>query len=140
MLEYIFFNEKTYKLFEEVARSSGINVHLHSKDEQFIARLPENSDDAVIEKLEDYYDELMDLDRELLEKQESETEEIHAAGIAIQLKNGRYVYARVEPDLLARIMQYISTDDLNTLVCAITDAVENPDEGSLCQRKQEVTD
>ena len=140
MLEYIFFNKKTYKLFKKVAKSSGIKVQLHCEDEHFIARLPDDTDDEVIEKLEDYYDELMDLDRELLEQQESKAEDIHTAGICIQLKDGRYVYARVEPDLLARIMRSISTDDLNTLVCAITEAVENPDERSLCQRKQEETD
>ncbi len=31
-------------------------------------------------------------------------------------------------------MQSINADELNTLVCAITEAVEDPDERGLCQR------
>ena len=134
MLEYIFFNEKTSRLFEEAATSSGIKAEIYCEDEQYIATLPDDSDEAVLEKLERYYDELLDLDRDLLEKQQGSAEDIHTAGITIQLKDGRHVYARIEPELLTRVMQNISTDDLNTLVCAITEAVENPDERSLCER------
>ena len=94
----------------------------------------EDSDEVVLEKLEDYYDELMDIDRTLVEKQDDFSHNIHAAGITVQLKDGRNVYANVSPDLLSKVMQSISTDELNTLVCAITEAVEDPDESSLCQR------
>lgn len=76
----------------------------------------------------------MDIDRTLSEQQSGPSEEIHAAGITIQLKDGRNVYARVSPELLNKVIQSISTDELNTLVCAITEAVEDPDESSLCQR------
>ncbi len=88
----------------------------------------------TLEKLEDYYDELVDMDRLLAEQQDDSSGNIHAAGINICLKDGRHVYASVSPDLLNKVMQSISTDELNTLVCAITEAVENPDESSLCQR------
>ncbi|MBE9561029.1 MAG: hypothetical protein IMF15_09585 [Proteobacteria bacterium] len=91
-------------------------------------------DEVILEKLEDYYDELMDMDRSLAEQQDDSTDNIHAAGINIRLKDGRYVYASVSPELLNKVMQSISTDELNTLVCAITEAVEDPDENSLCQR------
>ena len=134
MLEYIFFNKKTCDLFEKTATSSGIKPVIHCEDEHFIARLPDDLDEVVIEKLEDCYDELLDMDRDLVEQQEGLAEDIHAAAITIQLKDGRIVYASLEPELLARVMQNISADDLNTLVCAITEAVENPDERSLCQR------
>ncbi len=76
----------------------------------------------------------MDMDRNLSEQQKDSSEDIHTAGITIQLKDGRFVYASVAPELLARVMESISADDLNTLVCAITEAVENPDERGLCQR------
>ena len=134
MLEYIFFNKKTCSLFEKAAISSGITPVIDCEDEYFTARLLEDSDEVILEKLEDYYDELMDMDRNLSEKQEGSSEDIHTAGITIQLKDSRFVYASVPPELLARVMKSISTDDLNTLVCAITEAVENPDERGLCQR------
>jgi len=134
MLEYIFFNKKTCFLFEKFALSSGIKPIIENEEEYFTVRLAEDLDEVILEKLEDYYDELMDMDRTLAEKQEGSSKDIHTAGITIRLKDGRNVYASVAPDLLSKVMQSISADDLNTLVCAITDAVENPDERGLCQR------
>jgi hypothetical protein len=135
MLEYIFFNKKTCRLFEKSAISSGIKPVTDFEDECFTVRLPEDSDEAILEKLEDYYDELMDMDRELAEQQQDNLSgDIHTAGITIQLKNGRNTYASVSPELLNKVMRNISADELNTLVCAITDAVEDPDERGLCQR------
>ena len=134
MLEYIFFNQKTCLLFEKAATSSGIKTVIGCEDEYYIARLSEDCDEVVLEQLEDYYDELMDMDRNLSERQEGSPDDIHTAGITIQLKDSRYVYASVPPEVLARVMQRISAKDLNTLVCAITEAIEEPDERGLCQR------
>ncbi len=134
MLEYIFFNKKTCYLFKEAAISSGANPEIHCEDNYFTVMLSEDLDEVVLEELEDYYDELMDMDRNLSEQQEDSSENIHTTAITIQLKDGRNVYACVAPELLARVMKSISADDLNTLVCAITEAVENPDERGLCQR------
>ena len=134
MLEYIFFNEKTCQLFENSATSSGITPIINCADGCFTVRLPEDLDEVLLEKLEDYYDELMDIDRTLAEQQDDSSDNVHAAGITIQLKDGRNVLASVSPELLNKVMQSISTDELNTLVCAITEAVEDPDESSLCQR------
>lgn len=134
MLEYIFFNKKTSKLFEKYAKSSGIKTIVDCADDSFTVRLSEDLDEDSLEKLEDYYDELLDMDRTLAEQQEGSPDDIHAAGITIQLKDGRNVYAKVSPELMNRVMRSISTDELNTLVCAITEAVEDPDESGLCQR------
>lgn len=133
MLEYIFFNKKTCDLFEKTAILAGANPAIDCADECFTVRLHEDLDEVILEKLENDYDKLLDIDRDLTEQQDS-TEDIHAAGITIQLKDGRFVYASVTPELLNKVMQSISADELNTLVCAITEAVENPDERGLCQR------
>lgn len=134
MLEYIFFNKKTCHLFEKTAISAGIKPVINYADECFTVTIPEDLNEVILEKLEDDYDELMDIDRDLTEQQLDSTDDIHAAGITIQLKDGRVVCASVTPELLNKVMQSISADELNTLVCAITEAVENPDERGLCQR------
>ena len=134
MLEYIFFNKKTCYLFEKTAISAGIKPTINCADECFTVRLPEDLDEITLEKLENNYDKLMDIDRDLTEQQQDSANDIHTAGITIQLKDGRVVCASVTPELLNKVMQSISTEELNTLVCAITEAVEDPDERSLCQR------
>ena len=134
MLDYIFFTEKTCHLFEKTAILAAVNPVINCADGCFTVRLPEGLDEVTLQRLEDYYDELMDIDRLLAEEQDDSPDNIHAAGVTICLKDGRNVYASVSPDLLSKVMQSISTDELNTLVCAITEAVEDPDESSLCQR------
>lgn len=139
MLEYIFFNKKTCELFIKSAISSGINAKSDYNDGYFTVRLDEDSDEDSLEKLEDYYDELMDLDKLLTEQQLAEQEtdssdSLHAAGITIQLKDGRNVYASISPELLNRVLRCISPEELNSIVNAITEVVENPDERGLCQR------
>ncbi len=69
-------------------------------DDSFIVRLPEDLDEVILEKLENYYDELMDIelidiDRDLTEQQLDSSDDIHAAGITTQLKDGSVVYASV---------------------------------------------
>ncbi|HHO59856.1 MAG TPA: hypothetical protein ENJ64_06395 [Thiotrichales bacterium] len=107
-----------------------------------MVRLPEEIKEDVLENLEDYYDELLDLDKEITEQQladnmpDSTSDTLHTAGITIQLKDGRNVYASINPELLNRVLQSISPDELNTIVHAITEAVENPDTRGLCQRQE----
>lgn len=134
MFEYIFFNKKTCHLFEETAISAGIKPVIDCAEECFTVRLPEDLDEVILEKLENDYDELIDIDRDLTEQQLDSTGNIHAAGITIQLKDSRVVCASITSELLNKVMQSISTDELNTLVRAITEAVEDPDERGLCQR------
>ncbi|GMR01610.1 MAG: hypothetical protein BMS9Abin19_1015 [Gammaproteobacteria bacterium] len=55
-------------------------------------------------------------DEVILEKPEHLSENIHTAGITIQLKNGRFAYTSVPPELSTRVMQSIRADKLNTLV------------------------
>ncbi|MBT8438478.1 MAG: hypothetical protein KJO91_02040, partial [Gammaproteobacteria bacterium] len=60
-------------------------------------------------------------------------ENYQKASLLITLNNGDKSYAHVDMDLINRALQNISTDELNILVEAIVDAVENPDERSYCQ-------
>ncbi len=138
MLEYIFFNQKTCELFFKSAISSGINVHSDYNDGYFTVRLDEDSNENSLENLENYYDELMDIDKlltesKLAEEHSDSAQSQHAAGITIQLKDGRNVYASIRPELLNRVLKCISPEELNSIVNAITEVVETPDKGGLCQ-------
>ncbi len=64
--------------------------------------------------------------------QENPDNNIHTTGIISSNS-----YASVSPDLLNEMIQSISTDELNTLVYAITEAVEDPGQSSLCPRWQQ---
>lgn len=138
MLEYVFFHERPLEQFVARLRSLNLSPVREDDDGLFKVLLPEDMDDALAERIEDHYDEMMELSREIHE-QESEGSDAgyHTAGITVQLEGGANVYAQVDPRLLARIMEVLSPEEFNEVVNAIVEAVENPDTRSLCQRMRD---
>jgi hypothetical protein len=136
MLEYVFFNQHPCNAFASHAESKGISVNVNDDDGSFIVTLPEDTNEELLESLEQLYDELIDLDREIEEqKVDDSTGAIHTGGITVTLMDGSIVYANISPVLLSKLLQCIGFQELNTLVDAIAKAVENKDKRSLCQRE-----
>ena len=135
MLEFVFFNREPFERFLDLAQSAGLKTSVNSDDDTLVVLLDEDIDDDILDALEEHYDALLDLDQSLVEQsQNGDEQELHSAGITIELKDGRNVYARVAPELLSRVLQCISNDELNSIVHAIAKAIEDPDERRLCQR------
>ncbi len=134
MLEFIFFNQEPQQRFVDLAQEHSIEITLNREEESWIVQLPEDIDDKLVDLLEQRYDELMELDQRLTEQHDNSDDALHSAGITIQLKNGDNVYARVPPDLLNRVLQCISHEELNLIVNAIVEAVESPQTTRLCQK------
>lgn len=132
MLDYLFFVEPPYQKFLAFLRERGVPVERHEEGDHFVARVPEELDEALIDEIEARYEVLMD---ESMEQMETEDQE--SAGVVVNLKDGRTAYAVVRPDLINRLLETISPEELGELVNAIADAVENPDERLLCRRLRE---
>lgn len=95
--------------------------------------LPEDLDDALDEKVELYYDQMLDLNESLVAEEEGQAH-VHTAGVNVTLNDGRVVQAAVDPQLMQKLLEVVSPQELGDLVNAIADAVENPDERPFCQR------
>jgi 3-methyladenine DNA glycosylase/8-oxoguanine DNA glycosylase len=137
-LEYVFFDERPMRRFVEYLRQQGLSPAQADDDGLLKVLLPEDIDDALSERIEAEYDRMMEMNRELYET-EGEAGEVgyHAAGITLELEGGVNVYAQVDPRLLGRIMEVLTPEEFNTVVNAIVEAMENPDNRSLCQRMRE---
>ena len=59
------------------------------------------------------------------------------AGIVVTLKDGTISYADIDSNLLSRVISVISPEELGEMVCAIADAVENPQPKTYCKRMRE---
>ncbi|BAN68438.1 hypothetical protein [endosymbiont of unidentified scaly snail isolate Monju] len=138
MLEYVFFDPRPRDRFVRFVEEAGLAPGLEDDDGLLKVLLPEDIDDDLAERIENHYDEMMELGRELYE-QEGEDDEVgyHTAGITVQLRDGSNVYAQVDPRLLGRIMEVFTPEEFNLVVNAIAEAVENPDARSLCQRMRD---
>jgi hypothetical protein len=134
MLEFIFFHLNICKLFIRFAEQLGVEYDLKDDGETITVLVRDDVDDSRVEQLEDEYDRLLDISREQTDSDEGESSENYQkASLLITLSNGDKSYAHVDMDLINRVLQNINTAELNSLVEAIVDAVEHPDERSYCQ-------
>lgn len=139
MLDFIFFHETPMKKFQTYLDSEKIP---YENDTEFQASIEETgftvsiSDEYeldVIDKVEKYYDEMMELNEALISTEEGE-EEIKNAGITVNLSDGTTVLADVDPNLIYKLSEALKPQEILQLVNAIADAVENPDKRPLCKR------
>ncbi len=136
MLEFIFFHEEPCRRFKAFLAERGVESLKEGRDETDVEGLTvfirDDLDDALSEEIEAFYDEMMTLNEALVA--EDEEDEMHNVGLAVSLKDGRSVYAAVDPEVLGRVLTVISHDELGRIVDAVADAVENPDDRPLCKR------
>jgi len=137
LLEYIFFHEDPCNQFKKFLQSKSVELLKEGVDETDVAALvlyiADDLDDELSDQIEDFYDEMMELNESLV-MQDEDSDEMNNVGLAVSLSDGRSVLATVDPDVLNRILTVISHDELGKLVDTIADAVESPDERPLCKR------
>ncbi len=131
MLDYIFFDELPWQRFIDFLKAQGLHPITSRGDEGWLVSLPEEIDDDLYDRIEVYYDEMLELNETLVSGSASEN---YQAGVSVNLADGRTVQAAVDPGLLARLLDAVSPAELGDLVNAIVDAVENPDQRPFCQR------
>ena len=136
MLEYVFFHQQPLGQFCEFLRGKGIPFQLLDSSESLLLAIEEQSiDDPMADIIDEYYDEMLDLDQSIYDQGMVEDEENYAsAGVVVNLMDGQSIYADVPGNLLKKIMDVLSPQELGDLVNAIADAVENPDKRTLCKR------
>ncbi len=138
MLEFVFFDPRPRQRFADFLRERGVAATLLDDDETCGIGVPEDIDDALLAEIEACYDEMLAFDRELFEAAADDVQRgEQAAGVVLNLASGETVYARVDPQLLGRIMGVLTPQEFGEVVNAIVDAVERPDAGPLCHRPRD---
>jgi hypothetical protein len=130
MLEYVFFDEGIRHKFVEFLRERGVEAEC-SDEEGCIAAIPEDLDDALADDIDACYEMLLQETAELLEQGEHAMEK-NVAGVTFQLSDGTPCTVRLDPDLVARILNCISMEEFRDMVQLIATGVENPDNRPLC--------
>ncbi len=138
MLEYVFFHVRPFDEFIAYLRELGLQPETETDEDSWEVRLPEDIDDELSEKIESRYDQLMELNQQLFDAEQPQ--DYHTAGVVVNLGSGETVYAQVDPHLLGKIMGVLTPEEFGEVVNAIVDAVEQPDERTLCQRMRDRDD
>lgn len=127
MLEYIFFHESLRDRFVDFLRAQGVEAELSEADGLMVA-VPDDLDDELSERIENEYELLLQEHTEVMDG----ILEKDVAGVRVVLANGMPATIRLDPDLLARLLQSISMEELRDMVQAIAEQVEHPDDRPLC--------
>lgn len=133
MLDYIFFNENLLGRYLDYLKEHGIRFEQRNDEMGMVVSIPEDLPEETEEGADDYYEELLASQETLLEE-DGESQHHSIAAITVNLSDGRTVYAPVRPDLLNRLLESISAQELGEIVDAIVNSVENPDETPICKR------
>ena len=133
MLGYVFFHAIPCKRFVQFLHEQDLEPEVESDGETWEVRLPEELPEELGDAIEEYYDQMLELNQKLHDQEQSDGG-YHAAGVVVNLSRGGTVYAQVDPALLSRIMGVLTPEEFGQVVNAIVDAVENPDTRTMCQR------
>ncbi len=130
MLEYVFFDEGIRDKFVEELRAKGVEVTLND-EAGCIAEVPEDLDDKLADEVDYLYEKLLQETAELLEESEGVFEK-NVMGVMVALEDGTPCTIRLDPDLVARLLNCISMEELRDLAQVIAEGVQNPDNRPLC--------
>ena len=132
MFDYVFFNPAVRDRFLERLRDLDVTCESRETEGELVVSVDEDLADDLLERIDDLHEQLLDEEQVLIEQVEAP--ERHAAGITIQLQDGRSVQAAVDPELLNRFLQAVTIEELGAFVQTIAEAVENPDDIPFCHK------
>ena len=138
MLDYILFNEDLFQIFIDWLKEKNVAYEVNIDEDNYVIQVSENLDEVLLDDIDEKYDELMDMNQDIINDEEKESHDgYNMAGIIVTLKDGSISYADIDSKLLSRVVSVISPEELGVIVTAIVDAVENPQPKTFCQRARE---
>lgn len=138
LLDYVLFHQIPYSKFVEYLNTANIAMNTSHKDGVYTISISVDIADELAESIEQRYDELLDMSRELLAAETPQGKgNFSIATVIVDLASGETSNAHIRPDLLYKIMNVIDEKELGEFVQAITEAVENPDDRSFCHKVRE---
>jgi len=139
MIEYLFFTSETSDKFTAILEQKGVVWEKKTEDvqEAICINVSEDIGDTLWDELDTLYDDLSDEEQLLLEASlaDEEGEQLNTAGIYIQLKGGSQTIAKINPEVMNRMLSVIDIEEFNDFIEAIVSSVEKPDDSAICQKK-----
>lgn len=132
MLEYVFFDAGIRQKFLDFLTRHGVAGRSNDSD-GCIAEVPEDLDDELADAIDEQYELLLQETAALMEEGDDALE-TNVAGVTFQLADGTACTVRLDPDLVARVLNCLSMEEFRDLVQVIAAGIENPDNRPLCHR------
>ena len=135
MLEYLFFNQRFCDEFTVFLATKNISFEIGNEAVQnsLNIKIPEFTDDDLWNEVDDIYDALSEKDTLLLQESFDDEADVSTAGIYLQLANNQQTIAKIDPNIMNRILSAITMEEFNQFIEVIVDSVENPDDSPICK-------
>lgn len=131
--EYVFFDEGLCERFLTFARERGLAADRQRDEmEAWVAILPEDLDESLEDEIEACYEDLMVVQRDLVEA--APEEDVHRVmGVNVMLPDGACQVVRVPGPYALRLMEHFTLDEIREMVTAIAAEVTAPRNRPLCK-------
>lgn len=134
MFEYMFFDHDLRQQFIRFAHGHGVPCEATEDSMGLVASVAEDIPEPVSDELDRYYDELLELQAERVDRADGAATH-QAAGVRVTLDDGRPCMIKLDPDLANQLLSAFTLEEVQTLVQAIARSVANPDDGPICRRE-----
>jgi len=135
-IEFAFLHPGAHERFLAAVRAHGLTATWHEDaigTGATIVRVQEEGlTPEIEEELEAFAQELDEEGQSWADSMGGDTR-LSAVGIVVHLSDGTQSLARVDPDMVRRILSVLSPDELGQFVAKIADAVEHPDDSPICK-------
>lgn len=138
--EYTFFNQNIAEKFIIFLDQQHIDSRLDqeeviSGDITYTVILTSQITDPAVETIEQYYDELLFGEQAALIDGNSESGALaDVCGIQIQLKDGDFTTVAIQPDIMNKLLEVLSVDEIQTFISQVAEDIEEPKSGPICRR------
>ncbi|MHB8920424.1 MAG: hypothetical protein ACYC3N_05245 [Halothiobacillus sp.] len=137
MYEFCFLTADRGETF--IARLKALGLAVTSRpdpmnDAVTTVAIPDTIDEALFDQIEQWYEEET-MRNEAIARAAEESDEVVSAGIWVQLEGGGSSLARVDANMMGRMLSVLTPDELGQFVATIADAVEHPDVTPICHSK-----
>ncbi|MBU0587085.1 MAG: hypothetical protein KJ852_00825 [Gammaproteobacteria bacterium] len=132
--QYIFFDAQLRDRFMQSVTQHALRCETRPDTmEGFVVELSEEPDDEVLDALETQYETLMDEQIALAESREGWITH-QVAGVGITRADGSPCMVRLPADIARLLLANFTAGQVQALVQAVAQSLENPVDGPLCKR------
>jgi hypothetical protein len=133
-MEYTFFNQALLERFTRLAAGMGIATQVRGDTmEGSVVELSDDIGDELLSRLEAEYEVLMDEQMVLAESEEGWVTH-QAMGVNIKRADGSSTSIRLHGDVARQLAAHFSPEEIQELVQAIAQSIDNPINGPICKR------
>ena len=134
MPRYAFFDTAIRQQFADAVSARDIPVELEEIADEFLVLVPHDLNANSIEMLDEIYNDIMAAGMGMWEETDAEAAD-SAAAVKVQLASGEVANIRFNPDLLARLLEVLTPQEIEDMVQAIALGVENPTDAPICVQR-----